>query len=131
MLRTLKLSFALKNTCRVNNILYSLKQIPLIKKILPDALYQCEGLKILANIISLIWEILSVFLGKLLYLVLMVFGAGFLYSDKPEELYILHILLFFTIVDSFVNAHLFNPAKDNYCAMILMRMNAREYTLTN
>ena len=89
MLRTLKLSFALKNTCRVNNILYSLKQIPLIKKILPDALYQCEGLKILANIISLIWEILTVFLGKLLYLVLMVFGAGFLYSDKPEELYIL------------------------------------------
>lgn len=51
MLRTLKLSFALKNTCRVNNILYSLKQIPLIKKILPDALYQCEGLKIFANII--------------------------------------------------------------------------------
>ena len=131
MLRTLKLSFALKNTCRVNNILYSLKQIPLIKKILPDALYQCEGLKILANIISLIWEILTVFLGKLLYLVLMVFGAGFLYSDKPEELYILHILLFMSIVGSFVNTHLFNPSKDKYYAMILMRMNAREYTLTN
>lgn len=61
----------------------------------------------------------------------MVFGAGFLYSDKPEELYILHILLFLSIVGSFVNTHLFNPSKDKYYAMILMRMNAREYTLTN
>ena len=35
MLKTLRISFALKNTYRVNGILHSLKQIPLLKRVLP------------------------------------------------------------------------------------------------
>ena len=68
MNKTLRLSFSLKNTYRVNSILYSLKQIPFIKKLLPETLYKVKGLKIFANILSIIWEIISVFLGKLIYL---------------------------------------------------------------
>ena len=68
MNKTLKISFALKNTYRVNSILYSLKQMLLIKMILPSVLYGARGLKIFANILSVIWEILSAFLGKLIYL---------------------------------------------------------------
>ena len=64
MYKTLRLSFSLKNTYRVNSILFALKQIPLIKRILPDALYGVRGLKIFANIISIIWEVIVVFLGK-------------------------------------------------------------------
>ena len=51
MYKTLRLSFSLKNTYRVNSILFGIKQIPLIKKILPDALYSVRGLKIFANIL--------------------------------------------------------------------------------
>ncbi len=40
MIRTFRISFSLKNTYRVNTILYSLKQIPLVRKILPRA---CTG----------------------------------------------------------------------------------------
>lgn len=36
MFKTLRISFSLRNTYRVNGILYSLKQIPLLKKILPQ-----------------------------------------------------------------------------------------------
>ena len=64
MYKTLRLSFSLKNTYRVNSILFGIKQIPLIKKILPDALYSVRGLKIFANILSVIWEIVSMFLGE-------------------------------------------------------------------
>ena len=39
MLNTLRLSFSLKNTYRVNAILHSLKQIPLLKRLLPETLY--------------------------------------------------------------------------------------------
>ena len=66
MIKTLKISFALKNTYRVNGILYSLKQIPLVKKLLPDALYGVWGLKIFANVLSVLWELCTIFLGKLL-----------------------------------------------------------------
>ncbi len=131
MNKTLKISFSLKNTYRVNGILYSLKQIPLIKKLLPDTLYQAKELKIFANVIAVLWEIITVFLGKLLYLLLMVFGAGILYEDLPGDQVFLHILLFLTIIGGFANTHIFNPTKDKYYAMILMRMDAREYTLVN
>lgn len=72
MNKTLKISFSLKNTYRVNGVLFSLKQIPLVKRLLPATLYQVKGLKIFANILSVLWEIVSVFLGKFLYFITMV-----------------------------------------------------------
>lgn len=43
MNKTLKISFSLKNTYRVNGVLFSLKQIPLVKRLLPATLYQGKG----------------------------------------------------------------------------------------
>lgn len=131
MNKTLKISFSLKNTYRVNGVLFSLKQIPLLKRLLPVTLYQIKGLKIFANILSVLWEVVSVFLGKFLYFITMVCGIGILYKGLPENGLFLHILLFLTVIGSFAKTHLFNPTKDKYYAMILMRMNAREYTLVN
>ena len=131
MNKTLKISFSLKNTYRVNTILFSLKQIPLLKKLFPATLYRVKGLKIFANVLSVLWEIISVFLGKFLYFVTMVCGIGTLYGKLPQNQVFLHIMLFLTIIGSFANTDLFNPSKDKYYAMILMRMDAREYTLVN
>jgi len=131
MLKTFKTSFALLNTYRVNTILYSLKQIPLIRKILPDKLYSVRGLKIFANILAILWEIISTFFGKLTYVLLMVFMMASLYSTENTPAVFLHIFLFLTIIGAFVNTYMFNPSKDKYYAMIQLRMNAREYTLTD
>ena len=131
MLKTLRISFALKNTYRVNGILHSLKQIPLLKRVLPDRLYQVRGLKIFANILSVLWEIVSIFLGKLLYFLTMVCGVGLLCERAPAGLGFLHILLFLTLIGSYMNTSLFNPTRDKYYAMILLRMNAQSYTLSN
>ena len=73
MFKTLRISFSLRNTYRVNGILYSLKQIPLLKKILPQTLYKVKGLKIFANVLSAIWEVVSIFIGKFLYFITMIF----------------------------------------------------------
>lgn len=131
MNKTLKISFTLKNTYRVNGILFSLKQIPLIKRLLPSTLYSVKGLKIFANVISVLWEILSAFIGKFLYFISLVCGLALLYAGQPANRVFLHIMLFLTIIGSFMNTHLFNPTKDKYYAMILMRMDSREYTLVN
>lgn len=131
MYQTLRLSFSLKNTYRVNGLLFSLKQVPILKRLLPAAIYQIRGLKIFANILSVLWEIVSAFLGKFLYFITLVCGIGMLYGGLPENRVFLHILLFLTVIGSFANTHLFNPTKDKYYAMILMRMDAREYTLVN
>lgn len=133
MIKTLRISFALKNTYRVNGILYSLKQIPLLKKILPGSLYKVRAFKIFANILSVIWEIMTAFLGRILYFLLMFIGAMQLYEIPAEsrgQLF-LHIFVFLTIIGSYSNTFMFNPTKDKYYALIIMRMNAREYTLVN
>ena len=111
MNKTLKISFSLKNTYRVNGVLFSLKQIPLVKRLLPATLYQVKGLKIFANILSVLWEIVSVFLGKFLYFITMVCGIGILYNGLPENEVFLHILLILTVIGSFENTHIFNPTK--------------------
>ena len=131
MYKTLRISFSLKNTYRVNSILFAIKQIPLIKKVLPDALYGVRGLKIFANIISVIWEVVSVFLGKFLYFITMVCGIGILYKNVPKDQTFLHILLLLTVIGAYMNTSMFNPTRDKYYAMIQLRMNAREYTLVN
>lgn len=131
MLKTLRLSFSLKNTYRVNGILHSLKQIPLLGRLLPAALYQVRGLKIFANVLSILWELVSVFLFKFIYFLTMVCGLGILYRNAPSQLSFLHILLFLTLIGSYMNTSLFDPTRDKYYAMILMRMNARSYTLVN
>lgn len=133
MIKTLRLSFALKNTYRVNSILYAIKQIPLLKKIIPASIYQMRGFKVFANIISVIWEIISAFIGKLVYFFIMIFGILQLYElpSETEPQLFLHILLLLSVNGAFMNTYMFNPTKDKYYAMILLGMDAKEYTLIN
>ena len=131
MTKTLKFSFALKNAYRVNGILFSLKQIPLIKRLLPATLYSVRGLKIFANVIAVLWEVISAFIGKFLYLAAMIFGARLLYEGLPTDRLMLHILLFLTVIGCFANTKLFNPTKDKYNAIFIMKMDARRNTLDN
>lgn len=129
--KTLSISFSLKNTYRVNTILYSLKQIPLVRNLLPDALYQARGLKVFANIISAIIELLSIFAGKALYFAAIAFLLCPNYGSLPPAPLFMHILLFLTVIGAFMHTSIFNPTRDKYYAMILLRMDARSYTLTN
>lgn len=132
MYKTWRISFSLKNTYHVNSILYALKQIPLVKRLLPEMLYQVRSLKVFANILSAVWELLSIFLGKFLYFITMVGGLSFLYEKtaSPGSVF-LHILLLLTIAGAIANTSFFNPTRDKYYAIMLMRMDARQYTLVN
>lgn len=116
MRSTFRLSFALKNTYRVNGILYSLKQIPLLRRLLPQALYRSRGLKRFAGLLAAVWELLTAFLGKLLYMLTMVTGVGVLYENAARGTVFLHILLCLTVIGGFMNTGLFNPTRDKYYA---------------
>lgn len=131
MFSTLRLSFTIKNTYRANSILYSISQIPIIRKFFTNEFYKIKALKVLANIISVIWEIGSTFIGKLLYFIFMISGAAVLYKNVvPNELF-LHLLFFLTIIGAIINTFMFDPTRDKYYAMILLKMDARKYTISN
>ena len=61
----------------------------------------------------------------------MICGIGILYRNVPVDQVFLHILLLLTIIGAYMNTDMFNSSRDKYYAMILLRMNAREYTLVN
>lgn len=81
--------------------------------------------------IALLWELLSIFINKGLYVLVFVFVPVFFISNDTKILMILNILFFLTIAGAISNNTMFDPTKDKYYAMILMRMDARKYTLTN
>lgn len=130
MLKTFITSFKLQNTYRTNSIIYSIKQLPLIKRILPNSLYKSKGLKIFAGIISILWEIINIFIGKILYIAAMIFGPLSWYNGNGADIFI-HLFVFLTLAGGIVNTYMLNPTKDKYYAIILMNINAREYGLSN
>ncbi len=133
MLKTLRLSFAMKNTYRVNGILYAVKQLPLLRGLLPYDIYKVHGFKVFANILSVLWEICTAFLGKILYFLLMIIAplALFKLPTEREPAVFLHIFILLTVSGAFTNSYMFNPTKDKYYAIILLGMDAKEYTLVN
>ena len=131
MFKTWKIAYSLKNTYRVNSILYALKQIPLLGRLLPEGLYRVRGFKILANILSGLWELVTVFGGKILYFLTLVCGFGILYEKVlPQEAF-LHIFLFLTLIGGYIKTGMFDPTRDKYYAMMLLGMDARCYTLSD
>ena len=130
MIRAFITSFKLKNTYRVNSIIYSIKQIPVINRCLPNSLYKNRFLKILGNIISILIEVFSIFLGKFLYIWLLIFCISVMYKTNPANTF-LHIFTFLTLCGGLLNTYMFNPTKDKYYAMIIMNMDSKKYTLSN
>ena len=74
--KTLKISFSLKNTYRVNSILYSLKQLPVVKKVLPEALYCSKAVSYTHLVGNCIFMLLCCLHRKILH------GYG---HESPEE----------------------------------------------
>ena len=130
MIKSFIISFKLKNTYRANSIIYSLKQFPIINKILPSSLYKNKVLKIFANIISIILELVFTFIGKFLYVCLAIYSFLFAYSVDEVNLFI-HIFFFLTIAGAFMNTYMLNPTKDKYYAIVLMNFDAKKYGLSN
>lgn len=84
MFRDFLISFRLRNVYKVNGTIYSLKQLPIINKLLPEKLYESKGLKIFGNIVSILIEIIAAVLGKILYLLLMLMTPLSYYKTNPR-----------------------------------------------
>lgn len=129
MFETFSQAFRLRSTYKANGFIWSLKSIPLIKQLLPASLYASRGLKVFAYIISGILEFFSAFLWKALYL-LIVWAQTSSMKAAPADSFV-HAIIFLTLIGGFMNTRIFDPSKDKFYAIFLMRMNARRYTLTD
>lgn len=129
MLKTFAHSFRLANAYKVNTVIYSLKSIPLVNRLLPDSLYSSKGLKSFAAVISAIWQFIMIFLGKAIYIGLMIYLPASQMKNPAEAF--LNILFFLTLAGGITNNGLFDSSRDKYYAMFIMRLDARDYTVSN
>ncbi len=129
MLNTFLITFRLRNTYKANSVIWALKGIPLIRKLLPSSLYASRGLKLFANILGGIWEFTFAFLGKAIYLMLIWTQLAIMKANAPDSF--AHVLIFLTLIGGFLNTHIFEPTKDKFYAIFLMRLDAKRYTLTS
>lgn len=130
MIKALRISRSIRVTYQVNSILYSLKQIPILKNLLPAYPYRVRGLKVFAGILSLIWDILKIFGGKALYfLVFLGWAGGFEPAFPADQVYLYRILLL-TLIGTLINTSFAEASYERYYAINLLRMNPRSYTLS-
>lgn len=134
MKNTLRISFSLKNTYRVNSILYAIKQLPILRKVLPDRIYGMIGFKIAGQILSWMWEILSGIFGKAIYLGLLVAATYFIGECNLKagfgEIY-MHLFLFGALIGTTLNTYMLATHRSKYYAIMLLNMDAKKYNLVN
>ena len=131
MFDTFLISLRLRIAYKINSFLHGLKSLPLLRRWLPTALYDHQGLKAAATIVALLKEFFGMFLGRLLYFTLMFLAPlGLLEFHDPAAGF-LHLLVCLTGIGMVINNPLFEPTQDKYYAMFLLQMDARRYVVTD
>lgn len=133
MVRTFKIAWKIKNTYQTNSIIHALKTIPLIGKFLPAELYGIGALKTFAAVLSVLWNIVRTFLGKFLYVLLLCIIPFVISQTQPDYAAsaFVHIFILLTLGGVYNNNIIFSTDIQDYYAVIVFNMNAREYVLSN
>lgn len=133
MLNTFFESLKLNNTYKVNKLIYTIKKTA-IGDSLTNESYANKNIKIMGNIINFIKSLITLFVGKLV-----VFGIlyGLMqYLDNQGVLVangstFFHILFFSIICEAFVQSNMFEKNEWDYYAINSLKMNAKQYVLSN
>ena len=131
MIKTLRITFSLRMTAKINAVLYTLKHIPLLGRCFPDDVYRVEWLKGLAAVIAFFWELSAAFLGKAFYFAAMIGLISLLYPMEDKGPLFGHFLVVLTLVGGQLNGYLFDADEAADQAVLLLGMEARKYTLVN
>ncbi|MBR5980207.1 MAG: hypothetical protein IK029_05375 [Oscillospiraceae bacterium] len=123
----------LRSAYGINSFIYWLRKIPVLRDIVPDDPYAKGWLKKLGPVISALLSAVKFFAIKLLYFFVLVFPAAAMFSDggarEPERAFI-HVFIFLSLTGAFINSRWMTSDLNSYYAVFLMRMDARDYSLS-
>ncbi|MEG2283231.1 MAG: hypothetical protein RSB99_01210 [Bacilli bacterium] len=130
MLNTLVNAYQINITYKTNAFIYRLRKLPLIGKFIPPALYKTEGLKIFVRVIVLLIMVISAFLSKAIYIVLMLFlPLDSLDIMSPNA--IITLTVFLSLIGAIINTTILKADTKKYYAVILLRMEASSYAISH
>lgn len=135
MRRTISQIFTVRISSNVNRLIFYIRKLPLVGRLVPESLYAKvtakRVLSIVAWILMILWELLS----RLLYLGLMVYYPALLiqsesfagYSNPPLILFS-HIFLIISFIAAGVSSCvILEPKREKFVAVKLMRIQPDAY----
>lgn len=135
MIKTQKNIFAIMTSTNVNLFIYYFKRIPFIGRALPDSIYGNISLKRKLTVLASILKIISKFLGKAIYLLLMILlpilmlgKAGAAAFQNNCYVYLFAVLSL--ICGPFQISSILKTDKTKFICIRLMRMDAKSYLLS-
>lgn len=136
MLSTFINSYKVSFVEDANVLIHFLKRIPLIGKKIPDKLYGQTDTKLIIGVIRQVLNVIGQFIRKALYLGIVIYLPAWFMQKKinPDTSIIATFLIIFTCLNLFegsiVNVLIFNPTKEAFNMISLMRVNPRDYFLS-
>jgi len=134
MINTFINSFKVSFVEQANTFIYFLKRIPLIGDKFPDILYKKTHTKLIIGVIRKILEVFGGFIGKTIYLVIMIILPSVYISHDIEKLQpiFIHILFFLSFfIGPLIKTIIFDENNKVAFDMItLMKADAREYYIS-
>ncbi len=135
MLNAFLISRRLHTEYKVNGTLNVLRHVSLLRKVLPPDVYSQSWIKSVVQVFKIIGEVFSFFLGKAVYLGIMVLLPCIFLKDKGVEAdtaaMAVHILFFMTLLGAHIHNPLFEASEEMFYAVFLLRMDAKKYALSN
>jgi len=133
MISTFINSFKVSFAEQANTFIYFLKRIPILGKRIPYNLYKKTKAKLIIGVIRSILEVFGGFIGKAIYLIVMIVLPSYLISHdiaKVQPIFI-HIFFFLSLVmGPLMKTIIFDENNKAAFNMItLMKADAREYYL--
>ena len=132
--RVMRTQLKLQRTYKKNSLIWSLRQIPLIKKLIPESCYGSEEIQNILNVIGILRIFFGQLLSKAFYVgIMLVFPAVFLAEKglvNVRESF-LFSFVFLSIVGFFARSTITEFTQDRYYVIVLMRINAKESMLAD
>ncbi|BCN29742.1 hypothetical protein [Anaeromicropila herbilytica] len=135
MNETFRLANEMSASMSLNAIVCYMKKIPLIGKAFKNVSYEHIGLKHNLSVIAVIIRALKVLFGTLLSAVIVVGIPLFIYSNYTisdrRAIYLHVIIVLYFLFGGIINADILSPSRDKFIFIKVMKMNARDYILSN
>ena len=114
----------------VNSLIYSLRNLPILKDLLTDDAYDSKVLKIVIGIIGIVLSISRAILFKAFYYFVIYSICKTMCPNNYVNATI-HLYFLLTILGMFINNKLLNTSKKKYFSIILFNMDATKFYKAN
>lgn len=139
MINTYRVNRKVRSAYEKNQLVFLLSKIPLLGDLITNKLYSSKGVKVFLNIINFIKSLFGLFVGKLFYLFIVIGISGAAYGqminekiNKPQitgKLFI--VLIFLAVAGGFLNNQITSVMSETYSSIMILRMDAKKYALSN